>query len=158
MARQGAACCGAARNRLHAGALHNATRLAVCRPHAFMLDALPSRFGTIWRIVMRNMALIMGLAALVGLSGCTNPYDPNQRTLGGAGIGAVGGALIGGLAGGGRGAAIGALTGAAVGGVAGAATTPQPPPPGYQPGYYPPAPPPPGYSQGNYPPPPPPGY
>jgi hypothetical protein len=104
--------------------------------------ATPPRFeGDLETKIMRKLALVAGLAALVALSGCTDPYDPNQRALGGAGIGAGAGALLGGIAGGGRGAVIGALTGAAVGGVAGAATTPQPPPPGY----YPPPPPPPGY-------------
>jgi hypothetical protein len=110
-------------------------------------------------VIMRKAALYTGMAALLGLSACTNPYDPGQRAVGGAAIGAGTGAILGGIAGGGRGAGIGALAGAALGGVAGAATTPQPPPPGYQPpppppGYYPP--PPPGY----YPPPPPPpnGY
>ena len=79
-------------------------------------------------------AVLVALAS--GLAACTNPYDPGQRALGGAAIGAI--------AGGGRGAAIGALAGGAVG----AATTPQPPPGYYAqppgPGYYT-APPPPGY-------------
>jgi hypothetical protein len=64
---------------------------------------------------------------LLGLSGCTNPYDPGQRALGGGLIGAGSGAAIGGAAGGGRGAAIGAATGGAVGAITGAATTPPPP-------------------------------
>jgi hypothetical protein len=105
------------------------------------------------RIPMRKIALSFGLVALTALSACTNPYDPGQRAVGGAAIGAGTGALLGAAAGGGRGAGLGALIGAGVGAVAGAATTPQPPPPGYQPpppGYYPPPPPP------NYPPPPPP--
>jgi hypothetical protein len=71
------------------------------------------------------------LAAACGvvlcLSACSNPYDPGQRALGGAGIGAGAGALIGGLAGGWHGAAIGALAGGAVGAVTGAVTTPRPP-------------------------------
>ena len=54
-------------------------------------------------------------AVLLVLSACSNPYDPGQRALGGAGIGAGAGALIGGLAGG------------AVGAVTGAVTTPRPP-------------------------------
>src|SRR5579875_2635406 len=91
-------------------------------------------------------AVLVGMAT--ALSACTNPYDPNQRALGGAAIGAGTGAAIGGIAGGGRGAAIGALVGGAAGAVGGAATTPTPPPP---PGYY--GGPPPGYYQG-----PPPGY
>ena len=97
---------------------------------------------------MRNAALALGLTALVGLSSCTDPYDPGQRAVGGAAIGAGTGAAIGAIAGGGRGAGIGALAGGAIGAIGGAATTPQrPPPPNYyqQPGYPPPPPPPPGY-------------
>ncbi len=90
------------------------------------------------------------LVATAALSACTNPYDPNQRALGGAALGAGTGAAIGAIAGGGRGAAIGALVGGAAGAVGGAATTPTPPPPGYYggppPGYY--QQPPPGYYQG----------
>jgi hypothetical protein len=67
------------------------------------------------------------LAMTLALSACTDPYDPGQRALGGAGIGALGGAAIGGIAGGGEGALIGGLGGAALGGVAGAATTPRRP-------------------------------
>jgi len=117
------------------------------------------------RIMMRRVALTLGMVGLLGLASCTNPYDPGQRAVGGAAIGAGTGALIGGLAGGGRGAGIGALVGAGAGAITGAATTPQPPPPGYYPPPPPPAqyPPPPGYypppPQGYYPPPPPPpGY
>ena len=86
-------------------------------------------------------------ALTLALAGCANPYDPGQRTAGGALIGAGSGAAIGALAGGGRGAAIGALAGALVGGATGAATTPQGPA-GYAPEYAPPAyyaPPPPVY-------------
>jgi predicted lipid-binding transport protein (Tim44 family) len=85
-----------------------------------------------------TVGLLAGVA-LLG-AGCTNPYDPGQRAMGGAGIGAVSGAAIGGLAGGGRGAVAGALIGGAGGALVGAATTPQPPPPAYgypQPGYAP---------------------
>jgi hypothetical protein len=82
----------------------------------------------------------VGLGALLSLAACTNPYDPGQRAVGGALLGAGTGAAIGGLAGGGRGAATGALIGGAVGAVGGAATTPQPGPP---PGYYAPS----GYPQ-----------
>jgi hypothetical protein len=64
---------------------------------------------------------------LLGLTACSDPYDPGQRALGGAGIGAGAGALIGGLAGGWHGAAIGALAGGAVGAVTGAVTTPHRP-------------------------------
>jgi phage tail tape-measure protein len=104
-------------------------------------------------------SFVAGASVLVlamGLTACTNPYDPGQRALGGAAIGAGSGAAIGAIAGGGRGAAIGALAGGALGAVAGAATTPQPPPGYYTappgPGYYV-APPPPGWG-----PPPGPGY
>jgi hypothetical protein len=65
------------------------------------------------------------LGIVLGLSACTNPYDPGQRAIGGGLLGAGTGAAIGGLAGGGRGAATGALIGGAVGAVGGAATTPQ---------------------------------
>jgi hypothetical protein len=67
------------------------------------------------------------LSIAISISGCTNPYDPGQRALGGGAIGAGTGAAIGALAGGGRGAAAGALIGGAVGAVTGAVTTPQPP-------------------------------
>jgi hypothetical protein len=101
-----------------------------------------------------------GLGALLSLTACTDPYDPGQRALGGAALGAGTGAAIGAIAGGGRGAATGALIGGAVGAVGGAATTPPPPgpPPGYYPtpqasGYYPPSSYPPGsYPPGSYPP------
>ena len=88
------------------------------------------------RICTRIAALAVGLAIL--LAGCTNPYDPGQRALGGAAIGAGGGALVGGLVGGGRGAVAGALIGGTVGALGGAATTPRqaPPPQAPPPGYY----------------------
>ncbi len=63
----------------------------------------------------------------LGLSACTNPYDPGQRALGGGLLGAGAGAAIGGAAAGGSGAATGALIGGALGAVTGAATTPVPP-------------------------------
>ena len=81
----------------------------------------------------RSLAAVAALTSMVMLAGCSDPYDPGQRALGGAGIGALGGAAIGGLAGGGRGALIGGLAGGAGGAAVGAATTPQPPPPR---GYY----------------------
>lgn len=79
------------------------------------------------------------LALAVGLTAC-NPYDPAQRTVGGAAIGAGTGAAIGALAGGGPGAAIGAVAGGTYGAVLGASTTPAygapgPYPPGYGGGY-----------------------
>jgi hypothetical protein len=101
---------------------------------------------------MTNRAIVTGaagLALILGLAGCTNPYDPGQRAVGGGLLGAATGAAIGAAAGGGSGAALGAAIGGATGAFAGAATTPRPyyPPP---PGYYPPPPgyygaPPPGY-------------
>lgn len=78
---------------------------------------------------MRKVALSVGLVALMGLTACTDPYDPGQRAVGGGLLGAGAGAALGGIAGGGRGAAIGALAGGAIGAVGGAATTPRPPPP-----------------------------
>jgi hypothetical protein len=93
----------------------------------------------------------LGVGCMLGLSACTDPYDPGQRAAGGALIGAGTGAAIGAVAGGGRGAATGALIGGAVGAAGGVASTP--PPPGYYgrgPGYD--EPPPPGYYGG------PPGY
>jgi|SRR4051794_31504024 len=98
---------------------------------------------------MKSKALLsLTLLAGLGLTACTNPYDPGQRALGGAAIGAGTGAAIGGIAGGGSGAAIGAVTGGALGAVTGAATTPTPP--AYYPssGYY--APPPPAYNPYTY--------
>ncbi|HLY88572.1 MAG TPA: YMGG-like glycine zipper-containing protein [Acetobacteraceae bacterium] len=74
-------------------------------------------------------AVSLGIA--LALSACSNPYDPGQRALGGAAIGAGAGAAIGGLAGGWHGAAIGALAGGALGAVTGAVTTPHPPSRGY---------------------------
>ena len=59
------------------------------------------------------------LALALDLSACTNPYDLDQRAIGGF-IGAGADAAIGAAAGGG--------TGAASDGIAGAATTPPPPP------------------------------
>ncbi len=77
-------------------------------------------------------AALLGIALLA--AGCTNPNDPGQRVLGGAGLGAAGGAALGAIAGGGRGAAIGAVLGGATGAVVGGATTPQQQP-HYQQGY-----------------------
>lgn len=97
---------------------------------------------------MSPARLLLAALSLSLLAGCTNPYDPTQRAVGGGLLGAGAGAAIGGIAGGGKGAAIGALAGGALGAVGGAATTPAPPPPpayGYGYGYAPPPPPPPGY-------------
>jgi hypothetical protein len=77
-------------------------------------------------LIVRAVAVF---SLVLVLSACSNPYDPGQRALGGAAIGAGAGAAIGGAAGGWHGAAIGALAGGAVGAVTGAVTTPRPPPP-----------------------------
>src|SRR3954468_13623273 len=73
--------------------------------------------------IIGPVALAAALAT--GLSACTNPYDPGQRALGGAALGAGTGAAIGGIAGGGRGAAIGAGAGCAPRRVTGAARSAQ---------------------------------
>jgi hypothetical protein len=82
---------------------------------------------------MRVSLAAIGL--VLGLAGCTDPYSPGQRAVGGGVLGAGAGAAVGGLAGGGRGAATGALVGGGVGAAGGALTTPQRP---YEPqyGYY----------------------
>jgi len=56
-----------------------------------------------------------GVAAglIMALAGCTNPYDPAQRAVGGGLLGAGAGAAIGGAVGGGHGAALGAAIGGA---------------------------------------------
>lgn len=72
-------------------------------------------------------ALSLVMVAGLGLSACTDPYDPGQRAVGGALLGAGTGAAIGGIAGGGRGAGIGALVGGGVGALGGAATAPSRP-------------------------------
>jgi hypothetical protein len=82
---------------------------------------------------LRIKAFTVALGLVLGLSACTNPYDPVQRTIGGGLIGAASGAAIGAAAAGGHGAALGAAVGGAVGAVGGLITTP--PPPAYQ-GYY----------------------
>ena len=84
----------------------------------------------------RSLLLWAGsLGLLIAVSGCTNPYDPAQRALGGDLMGAGTGAAIGAAAAGGHGAAIGAAVGGVTGLLAGLATTP-PPPPGYYGGAY----------------------
>ncbi len=81
--------------------------------------------------MMRLSLTAILLSAGLGLTACTDPYDPGQRALGGAAIGAGSGAAIGAIAGGGSGAVVGAVAGGAVGAVAGAATTPPRPYRGY---------------------------
>ena len=58
---------------------------------------------------MTRVRLLLAALSLSMLAGCTNPYDPAQRAVGGGLLGAGAGAAIGGIAGGGHGAAIGAL-------------------------------------------------
>jgi hypothetical protein len=70
----------------------------------------------------RLLPALLLLPALA-LGACTNPYDPGQRAVGGAAIGAGTGALVGSVSGN---AGAGAVIGGAVGALAGAATTPQP--------------------------------
>jgi hypothetical protein len=85
---------------------------------------------------VKQQSIVTGFAAaamILALAGCTDPYDPAQRAVGGGLLGAGAGAAIGGAAAGGAGAATGAAIGGAVGAVTGVATTPPPPPP---PGYY----------------------
>jgi hypothetical protein len=81
----------------------------------------------------RILAFMVAVGLVLGLSACTNPYDPVQWTIGGGLIGAASGAAIGAAAAGGHGAALGAAVGGAVGAVGGRITTP--PPPAYH-GYY----------------------
>lgn len=86
-----------------------------------------------------SKSCLVALALAASLTACTNPYDPGQRAVGGAAIGAGSGAALGAIAGGGRGAAIGAVAGGTLGAITGAATTPQAPAYGYAapaPGYY----------------------
>jgi hypothetical protein len=86
------------------------------------------------RATMTRIASCVIAALALGLSACTNPYDPVQRGLGGGLLGAASGAAIGAAAGGGPGAALGAAIGGATGIFGGVASTP-PPPPGTYYGY-----------------------
>ena len=75
----------------------------------------------------RNIApWVTALGLILGLSACTNPYDPAQRAVGGGLLGAGAGAAIGAAAGGGHGAALGAAIGGAAGALGGVITTPVP--------------------------------
>ena len=78
----------------------------------------------LWRFGLAGLSITM-------LGGCIytsqpsiayDSYNPTQRAVGGALLGAGTGAAIGGLAGGGRGATAGALIGGAVGAIGGATT------------------------------------
>ncbi len=75
--------------------------------------------------MFKRVTISLALLAALGLSGCTDPYDPGQRAVGGGLLGAGAGAALGEIAGGGRGAAIGALAGGGIGALGGAASTPQ---------------------------------
>ena len=77
---------------------------------------------------MTQIAPCVIAVAALGLSACTNPYDPVQRGFAGGLWGAASGAAIGAAAGGGPGAALGAAVGGATGVFGGVATTPPPPP------------------------------
>ena len=74
----------------------------------------------------RITPVVLAVGLVFGLSACTNPYDPVQRTIGGGLIGAGSGAAIGAAAAGGHGAALGAAVGGTVGAVTGLITTPPP--------------------------------
>jgi hypothetical protein len=67
---------------------------------------------------MSKIVMLPAAALLLGLAAC-DPYNPADRGLGGASIGA------------GTGAAVGAATGAGLGAATGVLTTPAPPPPRY---------------------------
>ena len=101
---------------------------------------------------MTRIAPYVIAALALGLSACTNPYDPVQRGLGGGVLGAASGAAIGAAAGGGPGAALGAAIGGATGIFGGVASTPPPPPGTYfgYPAYGPPGYGYPGYAQQGY--------
>jgi hypothetical protein len=63
---------------------------------------------------MKHIRLIVAIAAVAGMIGCTDMTPQQQGTLSGAGIGAASGAGIAAISGG------NAWTGAAIGGTAGA--------------------------------------
>jgi len=94
-----------------------------------------STLGRKGTVMIKTLIAPGAMVLVLGLAACTNPYDPGQRAVGGALLGAGAGAAIGAAAGGGTGAAIGAASGGALGAITGAATTPPPPPPP-PPGYY----------------------
>jgi hypothetical protein len=100
---------------------------------------MPKRYASRARSTMARQSFLVwagSLGLLTAVSGCTNPYDPAQRAIGGGLIGAGTGAAIGAAAAGGHGAAIGAAVGGVTGILAGIATTPPPPPAYYGGGYY----------------------
>jgi hypothetical protein len=81
---------------------------------------------------MSKILLLPAAASVLGLAAC-NPYNPADRAVGGAAIGAGADAATGAAIGGGPGAAVGAGVGAGLGAATGVLTTPAPPPP---PPYY----------------------
>lgn len=95
------------------------------------------------RVLLKHGLAGLGIALV--LSGCSDPYDPGQRAVGGGLLGAGAGATVGAIAGGGRGAVAGGLIGGALGAVGGAATAPERSRPAYYsepaPVYYAPLPP-----------------
>jgi len=104
------------------------------------------RAVAISNMIMARMIPSCGIVVALGLglTACTNPYDPVQQAIGGGLIGAGAGAAIGAAAGGGPGAALGAAIGGAVGVLGGAASTPPPGYYGYPPYSYP------GFGYGGY--------
>lgn len=73
---------------------------------------------------MTKLALVCASIALLGLAGC-NTSSTQDRTLGGAGLGALTGAVIGGASGDVGNAAAGAAIGGVAGGLIGNATAPK---------------------------------
>jgi hypothetical protein len=102
----------------------------------------PSKERTMTRGI--RMGVVLG-GLVLGLAGCTDPYSPGQRAVGGGLLGAGAGAAVGSLVGGGPAAATGAVIGGGLGAVGGAASTPTRPP-----AYYEAPPPPPRYRPYGY--------
>ncbi len=72
-------------------------------------------------MISRNLlCVVLGIALLVGTTGCESLNNTTKGAMIGGGGGAAVGAGIGALAGGGKGAAIGAMAGTAIGATAGA--------------------------------------
>src|SRR6516225_8448868 len=111
------ACKKSSRDRSPSGAID---RNASSPRHVFPTSADLKRSGIVKRTIV---ACVTSLGPVLGLSACTNPYDPAQRFVGGGLFGAA------------SGAAMGAAIGAAAGAFGGVATTPPPYGLGY-PGYY----------------------
>jgi hypothetical protein len=88
---------------------------------------------TIMRFSFGKLGAAAALTLVLGVSACSNPYDPGQRAVGGGLLGAGAGAGVAGLTGGNMGT--GALIGGALGAVGGAVTTPSAPDYGRNGGY-----------------------